>query len=259
LAIQRVASKWEKTVILRKNELVRPYIPDTRKYSSDHLKEMLNTYSVVFIKPDCGTYGIGVMSAELWSDQLDPKSNLQYKLRYGTKSELFSTTDELHAAVSSHIGKNAYLIQTGINMLTFRRSKFDIRALVQKTPQKTWETTGFIGRLAAPQKISTNYRRGGTIMTIENLFAPNLTPKQFANLYKEMKVLGVRVASQLAKRYPKLKEIGLDLAIDKEAKIWILEVNTLPALFPFKYLENKEIYKRIRRYATHYGRLKSAK
>ncbi|WMT41034.1 YheC/YheD family protein [Paenibacillus sp. D2_2] len=259
MAIQRIASKWEKTVILRQNELIRSYIPDTRKYSAEHLGEMLNSYGIVFIKPDNGTYGIGVMSAELWHDELDAGAGYQYKLRHGIHSEMFSTMDELHAAITSHTGRRLYLIQTGIRMLTFRRSKFDIRALVQKTPLKNWETTGFIGRLAAPQKIITNYRGGGTIMTIESLFAPHLTPKQFIALYKEMKLLGVRVAAQLARKFPNLKEIGLDLAIDEQHRIWILEVNTLPALFPFKHLNNKEIYKKIRRYAVHYGRLKSTK
>lgn len=259
MAIQRIASKWEKTVILRQNELIHPYIPDTRKYSAEHLGDMLNTYGVVFIKPDCGTYGIGVMSAELWRDELGSSANPNYKLRHGIHTEMFPTLEELHAAITPHIGKRLYLIQTGIRTLTFRRSKFDIRALVQKTPRKNWETTGFIGRLAAPQKIITNYRSGGTIMTIENLFAPHLTPKQFTSVYKEMKILGVRVAAQLARKFPNLKEIGLDLAIDEQLHIWILEVNTLPALFPFKHLHDKSIYKKIRRYAVHYGRLKSLK
>ncbi|MNO08528.1 hypothetical protein D3C81_2312260 [compost metagenome] len=64
------------------------------------------------------------------------------------------------------------------------------------------------------------------------------------------------MAAQLARRFPNLKEIGLDIAIDEQHQIWILEVNTLPALFPFKSLENKDIYKKIYRYAVSYGRFK---
>ncbi|MNW57899.1 hypothetical protein D3C74_357320 [compost metagenome] len=72
-----------------------------------------------------------------------------------------------------------------------------------------------------------------------------------------MKKLGVLTAAGLARKYPNLKEIGIDIAIDQAIKLWILEVNTLPALFPFKTLENKDIYKKIRRYAVAYGRYKS--
>ncbi|MNN54888.1 Endospore coat-associated protein YheD [compost metagenome] len=155
------------------------------------------------------------------------------------------------------MGARLYLIQQGIDMLTYRRRKFDLRALVQKTPKNTWETTGFIGRLAAPHKIITNHHGGGEIMTMESLLAPYLTPKEFIELYKEMKKLGVLTAAGLARKYPNLKEIGIDIAIDQAIKLWILEVNTLPALFPFKTLENKDIYKKIRRYAVAYGRYKS--
>lgn len=258
LAIQRIASKWEKTVILKQKDTIRPFIPDTRKYSLENLKEMLEIHGLVYVKPDRGTYGNGVMSVEPWTDELVPEQEQapQYKLRYGIQSDLYPTLEELHNALVQRIGKKVYLIQQGIYLLTYRRRKFDIRALVQRTPQKGWETTGFIGRVAAQQKIITNYHGGGMTATIEELLGPYLEPRAFAKTYKEMKLLGVRVARQLAVKFPNLKEIGLDIAIDEQHQIWILEVNTLPALFPFKFLPDKDIYKKIRRYAVAYGRLK---
>ena len=62
----------------------------------------------------------------------------------------------------------------------------------------------------------------------------HMTAEEAENIRKELNVLGVNVASHLQKSYPKLKEIGLDIAIDGRWNIWILEVNTKPALFPFK-------------------------
>ncbi|MGG6312983.1 YheC/YheD family protein [Paenibacillus macerans] len=257
MTIQRIASKWEKTKAIRLKKSLRPYIPDTRKYAFEHLRDMLEAYGYVFVKPDQGTYGNGVMSVEHWIDELAPGSPPQYKLRYGIESALFPTIEELHAALTARIGPKPYLIQKGIHLLTYRRRKFDIRALVQQTPQRTWETTGFIGRVAAQQKVITNYHGGGNVMLIEDLLGPYMTPKEFAEKYKEMKSVGVQVAAQMARRYPKIKEIGLDIAIDEQHQIWILEVNTLPALFPFKLLHPKEVYKKIRRYAVAYGRLKA--
>lgn len=257
MAIQRIASKWEKTKVIRQKEALRPYIPDTRKYTFEHLRDMLESYGYVFIKPDQGTYGNGVMSVEHWTDYLIEGSPLQYKLRYGVEYELFLTVEELHTALSARIGQQPYLIQKGIHLLTYRRRKFDIRALVQQTPHKTWETTGFIGRVGAPQKVITNYHGGGDVMLIEDLLGPYLTPKEFAKIYSEMKSVSVQIAAQLARRFPRLKEIGLDIAVDEQHQIWILEVNTMPALFAFKLLHPKEVYKKIRRYAVAYGRLKA--
>lgn len=259
MAIQRIASKWEKTKVLKQGEHLVPYIPDTRRYSLAQLKDMLGAYQMVYIKPDCGTYGIGVMCAEIEKDEIDNNKAPQYNLKYGTHSEGHQSIEHLHRSIKDKIGSKSYLIQKGIDLLTYKHRKFDLRALVQKTPHNTWETTGFIGRVAAPHKIVTNHHSGGTALPIEELLGPHLAPPQFANLYKEMKSLGVQAASQLSRKYPKLKEIGLDLAIDEQFRIWILEVNTKPALFPFKWLEDKGIYKKVRRYAVAYGRLKSAK
>lgn len=257
LSIQRIASKWEKTIILNQREQLRPYIPETKKYTFEHLKEMVDKYGLVYVKPDRGTYGNGVMSIEPWKDSLESEdAQQQYKLRFGIQSELYPTLEELHAALSQKIGKSFYLIQRGIRLLTYRRRKFDIRALVQKAPNKNWETTGFIGRVAAQEKIITNYHGGGSVMLIEELLGPYLDSRQFANLYREMKQVGILTAVQLSRKFPRLKEIGLDIAIDEDFRIWILEVNTLPALFPFKRMQNKEIYKKIRKYAVAYGRLK---
>lgn len=242
---------------MKQREYLRPYIPDTRKYSFEHLQEMIGLYDMIYIKPDHGTYGVGVMSAEVYTNDLEPDIVSQYKLRYGVHCNTYSTIDELHTAISDKIGHKLYLIQKGIYMLTYRRRKFDLRVLVQKTPNQNWETTGFIGRIAARGKIITNHHGGGEIMTIEDLLGPYLLPKEFVELYKEMKSIGVQTASALSRKYPNLKEIGLDLAIDEQFRPWILEVNTLPALFPFKTLQDKEIYKKIRRYAVSYGRLKA--
>ncbi|MNJ38161.1 Endospore coat-associated protein YheD [compost metagenome] len=236
-----------------------PYIPDTRKYSLAQLQDMLGLYEMVYIKPDCGTYGIGVMCAEIWRDDSNENTDPKCILKFGTQSEIHPTVESLHKSIKEKIGAKMYLIQKGISLLTYKNRKFDIRALVQKTPHNTWETTAFIGRVAAPRKIVTNHHSGGTVLPIEDLLGSYLIPSQFSGLYKEMKNLGVHVASQLSRKYPRLKEIGLDLAIDEQYHIWILEVNTKPALFPFKWLQDKSIYKKVRRYAVAYGRLKSAK
>ena len=68
------------------------------------------------------------------------------------------------------------------------------------------------------------------------------------------------IIQRMQKSYPNLKEIGLDIAIDKSWNIWILEVNTKPALFPFKkFFKDPSIYKQVEKYANAYGRNLSSK
>lgn len=264
LTIQRVSSKWAKTKVLLQSRQLTRYIPLTRKYSRAALAEMLNERSLVYIKPDIGTYGNGVMSVERLHELKpqeqgsEPASPEKYKLHYVTSSQEFSSLDDLHRAIRDRTQQKLYLLQHGIFKLKYRDRSFDLRVLTQKTPYGSWETTGIIGRVAAKNKIITNYHSGGSIRMLDEVLEEHATQERINLLEKELYELGVETAKQLQKEYPRLKEIGLDVAIDQNLIPWILEVNTLPAILPFKkFFKDKSIYRRIERYAIAYGRLSS--
>jgi hypothetical protein len=71
---------------------------------------------------------------------------------------------------------------------------------------------------------------------------------------KMLKSLGYRTALNLNQSFPKIKELGLDVGIDLNLHPWILEANPRPAIYGFKTLKDKSIYKRICRYQQSYGR-----
>ncbi|MBT2293321.1 YheC/YheD family protein [Paenibacillus albidus] len=280
MRIQRVSSKWAKTEVILQSRSLSLYIPDTRKYSFDTLKELLGLYSMVYIKPDRGTYGSGVMRAEQRTVNLRPslhpgseehatdtnggvekaiEEQVIYILRYGKGAEVFTTPELLHEALLQRIQNRVYLIQKGIDLLQHKKRPFDLRVLTQKTPAGTWETTGMLGRVAAPRKIVTNYHSGGSIYTVRTLFKEHMNAAEAAAAINHLRVLGVQIARQLETAYPRIKEIGLDVALDHHHNLWVLEVNTLPAIVVFNIFRNKSIYRRIHRYATAYGRLKATK
>lgn len=265
MSIQRVSSKWDKTKVIVNHPKLAPYIPDTRLYSPDHLKEMIEMYDTVYIKPDCGTFGHGVMRAEKERKPLlhvsPPVSlppNYSYSLRYGVQKEEYSTLDELHQAISTHIKSKVYLVQQGIQLLRYQDRSFDLRVLTQKNLRNEWESTGFIGRVAAHGKVITNYHSGGAIGEFHTLLSAHADVMTQARLKRKLGVLGEKVAEQLEQTYPRIKEIGLDVALDQQLHPWILEVNTLPCLYVFGKLSDKEPYRRIRKYAIAYGRITSS-
>jgi len=266
LVIQRVSSKWAKTKVLLKNEHISPYIPTTCKYSSEALTTMLNEFTMVFLKPDCGTYGRGVMCIEqLTLNNLDSDDQFMdtytiYQLRYNTETKIFNSLEALFIGIHPYTRHHNYLIQQGIPLLQYNSCPFDLRVLTQKSPNGQWVSTGIIGRVAAPHKVVTNHHSGGKVQTFETLMSAYMTPMEVFDLQQSLKSLGVSVANQLQKKYHHIKELGLDIAMDNNKTPWILEVNTLPALYPFKkYISNKDVYRRIYRYAVSYGRYSSKK
>ncbi|WP_042123055.1 YheC/YheD family protein [Paenibacillus sp. FSL R5-0345] len=278
MKIQRVPSKWAKTKVILQNQSLSLYVPDTRKYDLSVLKEMLVLYTMVYIKPDRGSFGIGVMRAEQRTVILSPsqrkseknattdneeieqqETQLLYILRYAKTAEVFFSPEELHEALQKRIQNRTYLIQKGIDLLRYQDRPFDLRVLAQKSPSGAWETTGMLGRVAAPQKIVTNYHNGGSIVSVNTLLKSHMNSSETLSTVNQLKSLGVQIAGQLETTYPGIKEIGLDIAMDQHMDMWLLEVNTLPSIVIFKLFPDKSIYRRIHRYAVAYGRVKARK
>ncbi|HEY4432567.1 MAG TPA: YheC/YheD family protein [Paenibacillus sp.] len=278
MKIQRVPSKWAKTKVILQNQSLALYVPDTRKYDLNVLKEMLALYTMVYIKPDRGSFGNGVMRAEQRTvtlsssqrktelnsppdnEEIEPQeAQILYILRYGKTAEVFFTPEELHEALKKRIQNRTYLVQKGIHLLRHQDRPFDLRVLAQKSPSGAWETTGMLGRVAAPQKIITNYHGGGSIVSVNALLKDYMNPLKMASTLNQLKSLGVQIAGQLESSYPGIKEIGLDIAMDQHMDMWLLEVNTLPSIVIFKLFPDKSIYRRIHRYAVAYGRVKAKK
>ncbi len=251
MSIQRVRSKLAKTEVLLHDDRLREHIPETQLLSYDAMSAMLAQYGMVYIKPDLGTFGNGVMRVEANPDG--------YRVQLGTQSHTHASSEELYERILRLKSKGRYVIQRGIELLRHQDRRFDVRVMVQQNPEGRWETTGMIGRLSHPRRIVTNYHSGGTPLALDTLTADHLDADALKAYKNRLAALGTAVAGQLTTKYPRLKEIGIDVALDYTLHPWILEVNTLPDPFIFKRLRSKSIFRRIYRYAKAYGRFNTGK
>ncbi|NOU93862.1 YheC/YheD family protein [Paenibacillus sp. LMG 31456] len=248
-----VLSKWKKTKVLLKKPEMRMYIPDTMKLTRSSLRELLGKYKMVYIKPDKGTYGNGVMRVEMTSigSEGDGES---FRYQNGLDIRSFTNFEELYNSIIKRTKNRLYLVQKGINLTKYRNRRFDIRVMVQQTPQKKWEATGVIGRVGDPKKVVTNVHNGGKLKPIETLLSPYLSGDEKRKYIARLNTLGLKTAQQLHTRFRGIKEIGLDVALDEKLHPWVLEVNTCPDPYIFCKLKDKSIFRKIHRYAKAYGR-----
>ncbi len=243
---QYVGSKWRKTVALRRIEALRRIIPKTVRFSGLKLEKMLQTFGMVYVKPDIGMHGIGVIRIE--------NTKGRYRLRFGENDRSYSSYNAMYSALRTKTKGKSYLIQRGVHLLKYKDRRFDLRVMVQLNPRKIWETTGIIGRVAAARKIVTNYHNGGTLMPADRLLGRHLSRRGVKDKIHSLRSIGVKAGKAMRHRFPNVSEIGVDVGMDRAFTPWILEVNTSPDPYIFRKLPDPSIFKKIRRYAKAYGR-----
>lgn len=276
-AVSRISDKLTKTRVLVKSPELRKHIPVTRRMGKSSLREMLQKYGMVYIKPCCGSLGQGVIRIEgpagsgetgvsgetgASGEEHTPGASErgeQYRYQAGTQVSSVTGYDKLYRAIAGETQGKPYLVQKGIRLLTYDGRPYDIRVMVQKSPKGQWEATGIAGRVAHPRKVVTNGSQGGTIYPVEVLLKAYTSMNKQAALIAAMKRLGVKAAKQLSSSYPGLREIGVDIALDKGLHPWILEVNTFPDPCPFTKLPDDRMLRRIVRYGKAYGRIYNLK
>ncbi|OCT16795.1 endospore coat-associated protein [Paenibacillus pectinilyticus] len=246
-----VSSKIGKTRAIEAKDDLRKYIPLTKRLTAATLKNMLEKYRMVYVKPNVGMFGNGVIRVEQAGDE----AVKPYSFQEGVRLQRFKTYKDLYKSLSKVTSKRPYLVQKGIHLLTYKGNRFDLRVMVQQTPGHKWETTGIIGRVAHPRKIVTNFHNGGTLKSVDTLLKSYLPPSKRKGYVGQLQTMGVQVAKAINARYKGVKEIGVDVALDKDLNPWILEVNTSPDPYIFRRLSDKRIFAKIKKYAKAYGRL----
>jgi hypothetical protein len=230
-------SKWRKHIALWKEPEVKDHLPETAVFNSDNLYVFLRAHPVVFVKPCYGGGGKGVLKL----------------MRTGDSVQIFTTVDRFEVPleqafrkVSKLAGKRDYIVQQGINLLGFEGRPIDFRTLLLK-PKAEWSYMGIMGKLAVKEQIVTNHCRGGSSLTFAKAMTESkeMKEEEIAGLEKKMETLSLQIAETLQKKFPLVRELGLDIGIDENLHLWLIEANTRPQYNLFKDHDDPDLYKRI--------------
>ncbi|MFC5451033.1 YheC/YheD family protein [Paenibacillus aestuarii] len=241
-------SKWQKTKWLLKHRRLRRHIPRTVPFNRKNLRMMLSVFPTVYFKPTGGTGGFGIIRIK--------RIARGYQTKLNTVKSLSPTQGHLYKKLSRFSGRESYLLQQGIQLAKTTGKPFDIRVMVQKTNKGKWISTAICTKIGKPGKVATNYHQGGKLGYLRQTLV-GAGYKHASILRKEaaLKRLGIAVGKSFDLNRRGFRELGLDVALDTEGNLWILEVNTRPAIYPWKHLKGKMLYRRIMFAARQYGRV----
>jgi DNA-directed RNA polymerase subunit N (RpoN/RPB10) len=232
--------KWDHYRELMKYRKLQEALPETMKLNKQTCFRMLLKHKTVFIKPNQGAFGKGVMKVQRFVHE----KKVYYRVHSGMVRKVFQTKEDLCRFICSHKKKEDYLVQQGIDLLRWHNRPFDLRLMMRRQHGGKWHNEGFVGRVAKPGKIVTNIRSGGTALSIEDLIRPHVNDPGRRKTITVLNQLGRSVSEKLERLYPGIFLFGIDIGLDQKMKPWIIEVNTRPEKICWKcmrklYQKNK--------------------
>ncbi|WP_419888034.1 YheC/YheD family protein [Neobacillus niacini] len=234
--------KWDWYQVLRGEQGLFPYLPETYPYHEKVLLSYLEEYKNCMIKPNISQWGIGIAVITQLENQSFEIHSERSKIPI---TDFHALLEKVH---ERYISKKAYHIQEKIPLATVKDCPFDVRVMVQrKNVNSDWVVTGKITRTAAKGYIVTNVAK--SLSTVEDAIeASKIDLKNIDSLLWEIDQLGILVARQLEKVYPDSCLWGMDIGIDQEGKPWFIEANLVPDVSIFRYLPDKTMLNTIKEY-----------
>lgn len=224
-----LSSKLKKTRPLRNDRVLSRHVPETRRYHDAALTRMLATYSVLYIKPDRGTAGTGIIRVK--------RLNRSESLVSFKRGAMKSPNDKIAIEVKKRMRRgDKYIIQQGVQLGTYRRRPYDLRVVLQK-PYRRWRLTWMSAKVAPrSDSIVTNVAKGARDAKILDILRGADQPLNVQKVLKILKNVSYGIARKLGARFP-FRIVGLDMAIDKKGKVWFLEANTKPNFHGLRKLD----------------------
>lgn len=236
--------KWMQYKFLRQYEKINRYLPETRKFSKSAFHDLLEKYGDIVVKPNDGRRGRGVY-------RVSRLNTSEYEIHHEDSKKTVDGKKAAYKYAKREVGSDKYIVQRRISLATVKNRPMDVRIIVQrKSGSDKWRVTGKAVKVAGEGYIVTNIARsGGTILPVKKaLRKSSLKNRSRSSLMARIKKVAIRSAKKLDKLYPHHRIYGFDMGLDKNGRVWIIEVNRFPMMSHFRDLGDKDMYERIKRY-----------
>lgn len=238
-------AKYHYYRVFRQDPVLRRHMTDTAVCTRRTLEDYLDTYRAVYVKPDVGGRGEGVVHAWRAAD-----GRIHYVVEKGRPLACLSAGelwDRLGLA-----GKKRHVVQRALRLATYRGSKYDIRLMMVRDARRRWQYCGMLAKTAGPASIVTNIARGkGKVVPAEQALTDSHGPRGL-RLKEEM----IRLARRCNRMFDRIRyewQMGYDFAVDTDGKVWLIEANPgNPSHALFARLPDQTLYRRIKQAVRAY-------
>jgi len=215
----RTFSKWETYRALLARKETNTFMPHTALCSHQTLETFLGLHKYCFIKHNYGRRGNAVFRVEKSGGELLCKTG-------GSKVKSWRFFDS--ASLLSFLDvqeESDWIVQQGIRLGKIGSSPFDLRILVQKDKYRNWVVSAVNERIAAPGAIITNFSAGAR----DEFVSPGQKMPHLDLAWKRLERFSLTAVFALEEHFGPIGEVGLDIALDENRRLWVIEANSRPS------------------------------
>lgn len=231
--------KWKVYTMLKNVKGLKPFLPDTRLFQAHDTdwKEVLSHYQTIFLKPTSGMHGKGVIKMSLLSKQIIAEGR---SFRNKIFKKRFNTFHSCHKWLKQYINQRSFIIQPYLSLSTHDDIPFDVRILVQKNEHGEWNETGKVVRIGKRNGLTSNLHGGGTAKDADTFITAQFSKNIQQHIYEQIDQMTRVLPQALEALHAPLFELGIDIGIEPNGKVWLLEVNSKPGRRSFSLTENQQ-------------------
>ncbi|WP_342432065.1 YheC/YheD family protein [Neobacillus sp. FSL H8-0543] len=217
------------------DELKEHLAETTNKVTLANVEKFLEKYNGVYLKLKDGSRGKGIYYIEKVESQYVIMKNYQDEITELSK-------DQMIKFLSKH---SIYLLQQPIRLHTFEDRKVDYRVILQKNETGHWQCTGIIARFGNTNAISSNFKANGFALEGTSALKTQFGYDELTAFKKYQEI--IRICTDMACKVDEIAgsygDLGIDVGIDEDDKIWVIEMNKRPDHdFPLIIKDRKMYY-----------------
>ncbi|WP_163537148.1 YheC/YheD family protein [Gracilibacillus sp. YIM 98692] len=238
-------NKWQMYEYLMKEEKCRYLLPYTIFQPSLNTIEEMMEQNAVYLKPIHGSKGNGICLIEKIDDQI---AITNYKSHTALK-QYYRDIDSFQAEYFPK-GFQHYVLQEAIPLMKHQGNAIDFRIHTNKDEQSNWQVTLIFGKQTSNKSFTTHITKGGSVLLLSQLFS--------AKEQKQIEQKLIETAINLSKIVDRsihgtIGELGFDIGIDEEKKLWLFEINAKPGWMVFDHPQlshlSRDVFSSLYQYA----------
>ena len=200
---------------------LKNFLPELSSFTGDVFKDMLNRYPTLFLKPNHGSKGRGIVRIRKRPDGIHIEND--------HFQHIFPSSVDALRFLQDIVQSKDYVLQEGIPLIKMDGKTVDFRILTHKEDENRWKITSIVARTSKENGFITNLSKGGTKEPLKKILDIFFQKEQRKEIERLMRELVLSVSHEMDRHFPDcFIELGIDVGITGAGKMFIIEINSKP-------------------------------